>query len=63
MRAGSRAALGKTAISGTPNCLKRRVILWYAQFTNMAAALMSQTGGPRVADPCFKPFKLCPFSS
>jgi len=35
---GSRAAVGETAVNGTPNCINYRVIfIVYTQFTNVAA--------------------------
>jgi hypothetical protein len=53
--ARSRAARGKITISGTPNRLNYCVIFMvYAQFTNLDAGRITEPGGPRIGNQCFK---------
>jgi hypothetical protein len=47
--AGSWAARGKIAVSGTPNCLNYcEIFLLYTQFTNVTAGRIIKSGGPRL---------------
>jgi hypothetical protein len=51
IRAGSRAALAKLTITGSPNCLNYcEIFVVYTQFTNVAECRIIQPGGPRVGN-------------
>jgi hypothetical protein len=53
-----RAARGKVAVSGAPNCPHCCVMFMVsAQFTNLAAGRITQRGGPRVGSPWLTAFK------